>query len=292
MKHAMTVAVGVLSAIAPCVAEAQRPEPPFFQSLAWSPDGGALVASGVMESWDVGYALYVLSPGGAPARRLDTGGGEAPLYPVYTPDGRRVAFGMRLDGTYSIWTIGADGAGLRKLLDAVRAGGPSYSPDGSRLAFQAQADSLRQVFVAGADGSGVRRVTSAPGNNWNPQWSPSGEWIAYYSDRRGGGAHDTIYVARPDGTDERKVTGGVFPTWAPDGRLVFSDRDGDGASLFIVNPDGSGRRRLVERAVYGAMSPDGLWIAAVAFDRVADGGNRYRIDVMRVDGTERRTIVP
>jgi TolB protein len=186
------------------------------------------------------------------------------------------------------------GGGLRALVAGERVGAPSFSPDGRRFAFNAPVDGKRQVFVVNADGTGRRRASPGPGSNWNPQWSPDGQRIAYYSDREGGGAHDTIYVANADGSVERKLTAGVFPTWTADGRLVFSDSDGDGASLFIVNADGSGRRPLVQNAVYGAISPDGQWVAFVGYDGdPAPGSTRkYRIELMRVDGSGRRTLFP
>jgi TolB protein len=291
MIRPVAALLGSLVTLVPLTAAGQRPQPPFFQSIAWSPDGTQLVASGVLESWDNGFELFLIPLDATAPRRLDTGSGESPLFPVFAPDGRRIAFGMRTADGHGIWSVGADGAGLRRLLQAERAGAPSYSPDGSRFAFHATDDSLRQVWIADAGGTDPRQVSPPRGNNWNPQWSPTGDWILYYSDRQGGGAHDTIYVIRPDGTDERQVTGGVFPTWTPDGRILFARREGEDVSLFVVNLDGSGKRRVVERAFYGAASPDGRWIAVVAYDRPDDGPARYRVDLMRPDGTERRTIV-
>lgn len=272
---------------------AQRPTPPFIQSLAWSPDGRQLVLAAVMESWERGFRLYVLGVDGGGPRELDVGGGQRPLYPVFSTN-ERVAFGMVKDSVTGVWVVDVNGTGLRQLVTGERVGAPSFSPDGRRVAFNASLDGKRQVFVANADGTGRRRASPGPGSNWNPQWSPDGQRIAYYSDREGGGAHDTIYVANADGTGERKVTAGVFPTWTPDGRIVFSDKDGAGASLFIVNADGSGRRRLVQDAVYGAMSPDGAWVAAVSYEgNPAPGTTRkYRLDLMRADGTGRRTLLP
>jgi TolB protein len=272
---------------------AQRPAPPFIQSLAWSPDGRQLVLAAVMESWERGFQLYVLGVDGAPLRELDLQGGQRPLYPVFVTN-ERVAFGMTKDSMTGVWVVNVNGGGLRMLVAGERVGAPSFSADGRRLAFNAPVDGKRQVFVTDADGTGRRRASPGPGNNWNPQWSPDGQRVTWYSDREGGGAHDTIYVANGDGTDEQKVTAGVFPTWTPDGRIVFSDQDGEGAGLFIVNADGSGRRRLVERAVYGAMSPDGAWIAFVSYDgNPAPGTTRkYRLELVRADGSGRRTLLP
>jgi TolB protein len=206
----------------------------------------------------------------------------------------RVALGMTKDSVTGVWVVNVNGTGLRTLFAGERIGGPSFSPDGRRFAFNAPVDGKRQVIVARTDGTGRQRVSPGAGNNWNPQWSPDGQRIAYYSDREGGGAHDTIYVASVDGTNERKVTAGVFPTWTRDGRLVFSDREGDGPSLFIVGADGSGRRRLAQKALYGVTSPDGAWIAFVSYEgSPAEGSMRkYRLELMGVDGSGRRTLFP
>ncbi|MFW6116209.1 MAG: TolB family protein, partial [bacterium] len=67
-------------------------------------------------------------------------------------------------------------------------------------------------------------------------WSPSGEQIAFSSDRDG---NYEIYVMNADGSDQRRLTSSPGTdwgaTWSPDGaRIAFaSDRNGE-MELFVM----------------------------------------------------------
>lgn len=110
------------------------------------------------------------------------------------------------------------------------------------------------LYVVGADGQGLRQLLSL--RVQHPDWSPDGRMIAF--------SHNcAIWVARADGSELRKVTGGTdcaqTPAWSPDGRLLaFSDvfrRSGPrvSAAVAVVNLDGSGLRHVSRR-------DDGLFI--------------------------------
>jgi dipeptidyl aminopeptidase/acylaminoacyl peptidase len=61
-----------------------------------------------------------------------------------------------------------------------------------------------------------------------------------------------IYVVRPDGSGERRVSRGgakdIAPAGSPDGRRIAfaSDRDGS-LEIYVMNADGSGQRRLTRK---------------------------------------------
>jgi Tol biopolymer transport system component len=101
------------------------------------------------------------------------------------------------------------------------------------------------VLVARVDGSGVRRLTSAPGPQFDPSFSPDGRLIAYRDSRHAINQDDEIWVMDRDGGHARNLTrdhgNDWSPAWSPDGRcIVFARRQ----RLMIMRADGSGVRSL------------------------------------------------
>lgn len=139
----------------------------------------------------------------------------------------------------------------------------SWSPDGSRLAVQyiPNSGTGRALLVAiNADGSG--EVPLGIGGV-RARWSPDGRQIAYRD-----GAGD-LRVVNSDGSNLRNISSGgaadeLDPEWSPDGRLLVYKRQPAWCDeLWVVRPDGTGRRRITipTGACDPRFSPDGKWIA-------------------------------
>lgn len=171
--------------------------------------------------------------------------------------------------------VGGDGR-LRTLwrcprtVDCVSPAGMAWSPDGRQLA-------LLMVSVshfAPYEGLDVlrlrtRRLThlstthlcqgSGFGIPGGVDWSPDGRWIAVTC----GSAK--ILLVRPTGVGERVVSTGLAnvrsPSWAPNGRrLVFSAGKVDHSAIYVIDVDGSHRRRLA-RGRAPTWSPNSSLIA-------------------------------
>jgi Tol biopolymer transport system component len=125
-----------------------------------------------------------------------------------------------------------------------------------------------------ADGSpaeNVRRgvrVTRQTGQVLTPTGSPDDREIAFLSDR---GGHANLWVVNSESGSLRQITSerdpGVavgVPTWSPDGRAIafVCSRGNPGLTfgVWLVNPDGSGLRRVANPALGPAWSGDGRWI--------------------------------
>lgn len=82
--------------------------------------------------------------------------------------------------------------------------------------------------------------------------------IAYYAWPPVAGGNPGIWIMNRDYTGERLVIrGGAYPSFSPDGGRLSA---GDGKSVYVLNSDGGGLRRIVE-GEYPAWSPTSNWIA-------------------------------
>ena len=172
----------------------------------------------------------------------------------------------------------------------------AWTEDGRHLVVRAVMSDWAEgmkIYSMNLDGSGLKETGGLfAGVIDGKQPSPDGRSVLSF---RRTGASDTIYVANPDGSGERAIAHGFFPTWTPDGRhILFCATDGEGqgsSSLFIIGADGSGKEKLAERVFYAAMSPDGQWIAALS-QIAGTTPKKYVIDLMSADGKMRMTIRP
>jgi Tol biopolymer transport system component len=173
---------------------------------------------------------------------------------------RKIAFGSNRDGNDEIYVMDEDGTGVRRLTNTLAYDGqPSWSPDGTRLTFISDRDGRNGIYLMNSDGSNVNKLANLAGED--PVWSPNSARIAFTSG-------SDIYVVNIDGGAPLNVTHDpqedFGPAWSPDGnRLAFTSRRDNGTfSVYVVNIDGTGIRRVVEGYSRDpAWSPDGTRIA-------------------------------
>ena len=107
--------------------------------------------------------------------------------PMYSPDGRKVAFSSDRAGSDEIWVVDANGGGAQRLTTASGPdnGSPRWSHDGSEIAFDSRRDGNPEIYVVSSEGGKLRRVTNHPAEDVLPSWSRDGRWIYFASNRTG-----------------------------------------------------------------------------------------------------------
>ena len=130
------------------------------------------------------------------------------IYPVWSPDGERIAFVSGRNGYMDIYVMNVDGSGVERLTEGHWVFEFSWSPDGDRIAFYSD-----DIYVMDADGSDVVQLTDYEyGGGRYPVWSPDGERIAFFSYRDGDAG---IYLMNPDGSGIGRLGAveGYMPAW-------------------------------------------------------------------------------
>ena len=144
--------------------------------------------------------------------------------PIWSPDGRRLAFSGTLGGKIGIYTMPADGSGKPELLLATDspATPTSWSPDGKSLVFvHAGPDHKSHLWrVALPDGKPVL-LHDTPFAESDGQISPDGRWLAYVSNESGPNEVYAQPFPGPGGKIRVSTQGGDRPRWARYGRELY-----------------------------------------------------------------------
>jgi len=223
-----------------------RSTPSDWNDLSFAPDGRSLV--------------FTTSDGKQEDVWVDDLGRDAPgrvthynsssVAPVWTPDGRRIAFGSMLGETevartFNLYWQLADGSGaLQRLTTSPNAHTPgSWHPSGKILAFTEQArqshSTLMLLPMEGDERSGWRPGTpsvflSGAFNLRAPAFSPDGRWMAYLSNQSG---KYNVYVRPFPGPGPQttiSTSGGELPTWSRTRHELLYGSTDDG-HVMIVN---------------------------------------------------------
>jgi Tol biopolymer transport system component len=249
---------------------------------SWSPDGqrialyrGVGVDGG--GRFDADWDILTMAADGSDVRRL-TDDPALDLFPVYSPDGSKIAFTSDRAGTVDIWVMDADGSNLVQLTqfenDSLDDYHPTWSPDGEQIAFvrgKVPPGADGKLWVIDADGSNGHVLLDTP-LVFFPRWSSDGTRIAFVTGDWPEVRVGVLDLATGTVTD---VVAGNLPQWSPDStRLLVSIIEGSGG-FGIVDLDAPNRLQVLHDGVGGRLVPG--WPAARLQRRSGrDRGRRRR----------------
>jgi eukaryotic-like serine/threonine-protein kinase len=223
-----------------------------YQLPRLSPDGRRLALTISDQLW-----LYDLSRDTLTRFTFE---GDENIAPVWTPDGKRIAFLSSKEGPGNIFWQLADGSGgLERLTTSEYRQGPtSWSPDGQLLAFvEVNPNKQFEIWVLRMADRKSQPFVQTRFNAAAPRFSPDGHWLAYISDESG---RYEVYVQPypgPGGKYQISTEGGTEPVWNPNGRELLY-RNGDKMmAVDIATQPGfvAGRPRKLFEGPYKPMVP-------------------------------------
>jgi serine/threonine protein kinase len=206
---------------------------------------------------------------------------EPNMFPVWSPDGRQLAFvtghlpGRR--GERKLNFAAADGTGIvRSLPCPVEYCEPTdWSTDGSSLLVNVLESGNRDVWIVSTEpGGGAEPLLTAEFDELDARFSPNGRWVAYVSADAGRPEVSVRTVAGPPRRTVISGEGGAQPVWRRDGSvLYFVDPQGHLQSVSVHwTEDGIPEFGLPERANVPLIG-FGHW--GTQYDVSPDGSRMY-----------------
>jgi Tol biopolymer transport system component len=247
---------------------------------SWSPDGTKIA---FLSYRDKNLDVYIMNANGSNKIRL-TDHPARERFPRWSPDGSRIVFDSSRDGNREIYAMNVDGSEQTNLTNNLgydsRA---SFSPDGQKITFFSDRDLDEEVYVMDADGSNQINLTNnAPKNEtFGLTPLPRSELdleaiphkLVFQSLRETDGKENwEICQIDPTGLNLINLTNTPdiderYPQASPDGhRLCMEVIEGEdemskNRDVFIMNIDGTEKRKIAENAYQPCWSPDGRYIA-------------------------------
>lgn len=143
-------------------------------------------------------------------------------------------------------------AAVSRMAKIGRAASPSFSPDGRRLAFVSDLSGTPQIWIVPVEGGWPTLVTADNDPVGSVTWSPRGDWLAY-SLAPGGGMNTQVYLIRPDGSGQKRLTSGGRETnrlfdWTDSGRLGLGSntRNPSAIDAYLADPATGATARVVQ----------------------------------------------
>ena len=208
--------------------------------------------------------VYLINPDGSGMERV-TKHPAMDVGPKWSPAGEQILFESDRDRSplsWDLYLMDADGSNVRRIFAKSRDRRSAvWAPDGKQIAYTRWEQGINYIYIAPIDGKKEERIIIGS----QPSWSPDGTEIAFIE----GGPRDpkrisilNVRTRKPKFFFPPKAPDWVrHVAWSPVGdKFAFTwnrkpGLDLDGNTIYIVNRDGTGVRRVLDEDVGYAVEP-------------------------------------
>jgi Tol biopolymer transport system component len=260
-----------------------------FQNPSISPDGTRIAVLVAAETYDI----WILDLDRDSLTRLSFGKDD--VFPIWSPDGKRVVYASSKPGVYNLYARAADGSGSDEPLTSEQEPSvpQSFSPDGKLLVFDKTRGEAGEIWIYPLEkGSSPRPFLQGPFLYSGGRLSPDGRWLAYQSNESG---KWEVYVAAfpgPGGKWQISTDGGEQALWGPSGKEIFFAHDKKAMRAAVTTtPTFSASRPdvLFEGDYQGwTIAPDGNRFLVVKDETAASAPNHLNLVLNWLDDLKRR----
>ncbi|MCX7974062.1 MAG: hypothetical protein N3B16_06110 [Candidatus Aminicenantes bacterium] len=193
-------------------------------------------------------------------------------FPRVSPDGRWIAFSANRHGNYDVFVMAMDGSRIRRLTASSHDEGElAWTPDGRKIIYtEARKRIIGRAYTLWsidlATGQKQRFLPDFDGSCALPDFSSNNSVLTFTGKKMVGW---DIYLADLGKNEIINLTNNgqtCRSRFSPDGRwLVYVSHEADHkGDIFIMQPNGQGKRRLTERPetydYFPSWSPNGRYI--------------------------------
>lgn len=229
--------------------------------------------------------IYTMHPDGSGLTNL-TNNPAHDVNPVWSPDGKRIAFESDRNGFTQIFLMNSDGSNVVQVTDGeadhLFGNSNPWSPDGSQLLFAERGlgEEKWVIYVIDANGNSKIRLASEPANYSSLSWSPNGEYIAFVSNDPHNQEVLRMNIVDIDGKNLTDITKLLNKNerldsfqygWSHDGQSIFFiayRHIDEGRDQWIAYEASLDNNQFMERAI--SSTPMDSWWEGTSFIREFD----------------------
>jgi tricorn protease len=197
---------------------------PHYERVAGLINAGDLSGAGKRAAFEARGDIFTVPGEKGDIRNVTRTQGIRERAPVFSPDGKWIAYFSDATGDYDIYLRKPDGTGEEVRVTKGVGHFPfrmTWSPDSKKLAFY---DETFRLYVVDIDEKKVHTVDADPWFDLNDySWSSDSKWIAY--SKIGDNGNNVIWLYSLEEKKPRRMTSGLYsdngPVFSPDGKYLY-----------------------------------------------------------------------